>query len=489
MLFTDPVFLTKFLPLVLLGFFATLFSKTRWHSQILLIGASLIFYSWFKSEYLILLVGSMTVNYVLAKKILAQPGTKKSKRILVFGIVANLILLGVYKYLGFLTININALFDIGLPDPALLLPLAISFFTFQQISYLCDSHAGKMKASSHSPLEYALFVTFFPQLIAGPIVHHAEMMPQFRKQVTPSARAIMFCEGLCLFALGLFKKLAIADSIAPYANLVFASVDGGTDVTALTAWGGALAYTFQIYFDFSGYSDMAIGLGLLFAIRLPWNFNSPYKSENMSEFWRRWHMTLSRWLRDYLYIPLGGNRHGKFRQYINNFATMVLGGLWHGAHWNFIIWGALHGVYLIANQFVRAIAKFFGVLDIVETAKSIRFTSWAITFLAAVIAWVFFRATTTSGALSMIQSMFGFSPIGALDYQANIQTILWVSLAALSAFLLPNTKEMSEIFQKDLLKRSSAILCGLGTVSGLAAAMAFLASLSLTQSPFLYFNF
>jgi len=489
MLFTDPVFLTKFLPLVLLGFFATQFSKTRWHSQILLIGASLIFYSWFKSEYLILLVGSMAVNFVLAKKILAQPGTAQSKRVLVFGIVANLILLGVYKYLGFLTININAIFDIGLPDPALLLPLAISFFTFQQISYLCDSHAGKMEASSHTPLEYALFVTFFPQLIAGPIVHHAEMMPQFRKQVTPSARAIMFCEGLCLFALGLFKKLAIADSIAPYANLVFTSVDSGSDVTALTAWGGALAYTFQIYFDFSGYSDMAIGLGLLFAIRLPWNFNSPYKSENMSEFWRRWHMTLSRWLRDYLYIPLGGNRHGKFRQYINNFATMVLGGLWHGAHWNFIIWGALHGIYLIVNQFVRAIAKVFGVLDIVETAKSIRFTSWVITFLAAVIAWVFFRATTTSGALSMIQSMFGFSPVGALEHKANIQTILWVALAALSAFLLPNTKDMSELFQKDLLKRSSVILCGLGTVSGLAAAMAFLSSLSLTQSPFLYFNF
>jgi len=233
MLFTDPVFLTKFLPLVLLGFFATLFSKTRWHSQVLLIGASLIFYSWFKSEYLILLVGSMCANYILAKQILAHPGTSKSKRILVVGIVGNLLLLGVYKYLGFLTVNFNALFDVGLPDPKLLLPLAISFFTFQQISYLCDSHAGKMKPNSHNPLEYALFVTFFPQLIAGPIVHHAEMMPQFRKIITPSARAIMFCEGICLFALGLFKKLAIADSIAPYANLVFSSVDSGAAVTSV----------------------------------------------------------------------------------------------------------------------------------------------------------------------------------------------------------------------------------------------------------------
>ena len=489
MLFTDPVFLTKFLPLVLLGFYATLFSKSRWHSQVLLIGASLIFYSWFKSEYLILLIGSMVANYALAKKILAGPGTKKSKRVLVFGIVANLLLLGVYKYLGFLTLNINALFDVGLPDPALLLPLAISFFTFQQISYLCDSHAGKMEGSSHTPLEYGLFVTFFPQLIAGPIVHHAEMMPQFRKRIAPSARAVMFCEGLCLFALGLFKKLAIADSIAPYANLVFTSVDAGGSVTALTAWGGALAYTFQIYFDFSGYSDMAIGLGLLFAIRLPWNFNSPYKSENMSEFWRRWHMTLSRWLRDYLYIPLGGNRHGKIRQYLNNFTTMVLGGLWHGAHWNFIIWGALHGVYLIVNQFVRAIANVFGVLDVVETAKSIRISSWAITFIAAVVAWVFFRATTTAGAISMIQSMFGFVSAEAVHMQANIPTLLWMGLAAVSAFLLPNTKEISELFQKDFFQRGSAAIASLGTLSGLAAACAFFASLSLTQSPFLYFNF
>jgi len=220
----------------------------------------------------------MAGNYLLAKHILAQPGTAKSKQILVIGIIANLLLLAIYKYLGFLTININALFEIGLPDPALLLPLAISFFTFQQISYLCDSHAGKMEPASHNPLEYALFVTFFPQLIAGPIVHHAEMMPQFRKSITPSVRAVMFAEGLCLFAIGLFKKLAIADSIAPHANLVFGAVDSGAAVTSLTAWGGALAYTFQIYFDFSGYSDMAIGLGLLFAIRLPWNFNSPYKA-------------------------------------------------------------------------------------------------------------------------------------------------------------------------------------------------------------------
>jgi len=200
-------------------------------------------------------------------------------------------------------------------------------------------------------------------------------------------------------------------------------------------------------------------------------------------------MTLSRWLRDYLYIPLGGNRHGKLRQYINNFATMVLGGLWHGAHWNFLIWGALHGFYLIVNQFVRAIAKVFGVLEIVETAKAIRVSSWAITFLAAVIAWVFFRATTTTGAFSMIFSMFGSVADGAVHMPATIPTILWGSLAAVSAFLLPNTKQISELFEKDLLKRSSSLISALGITTGLAASTAFFASLSLTQSPFLYFNF
>ena len=489
MLFTDPVFLTKFLPLVLIGFFIALFSGTRWHRHLFLIGASLVFYSWFKAEYLILLIGSMVVNFGLAKIILAEPGTRKSKRVLTVGVIVNLLLLGVYKYLGFLTVNFNALFDVGLPDPKLLLPLAISFFTFQQISYLCDSHAGKLKPSSHTPLEYALFVSFFPQLIAGPIVHHSEMMPQFKKDIDWNVRALLFCEGLCLFALGLFKKLAIADSVAPYSDYVFSAVDAGTAVTTLTAWGGALAYTFQIYFDFSGYSDMAIGLGLLFGIRLPWNFNSPYKAENMSDFWRRWHMTLSRWLRDYLYIPLGGNRKGKPRQYFNNFATMVLGGLWHGAHWNFVIWGALHGLYLIANQLVRAIAKFFGVLNVVETAKAIRFSSWVITFTAAVFAWVFFRATTTSGAFSMSASMLGFSQESAVTMAASQAVMMWMTLAAILAFIFPNTMQISEAIHKAKFKHPKVYFYAMGSMAGTAAAFAFLVSLSVTQSPFLYFNF
>lgn len=488
MLFSDPIFLFKFLPLALLGFAVTLAIGTRAHRLILLIALSLVFYAWFKAEYLILLVGSMGVNFWLAHLILKEPGTPKSKRILIAGIIGNLALLGVYKYLGFFALNLNALFDVGLPDPKLLLPLAISFFTFQQISYLCDSHAGKIPVEEHNALDYGVFVTFFPQLIAGPIVHHSEMMPQFRTTPAMSARAFMFCEGLLLFACGLFKKLVIADSVAPYADLVFVAVDGGQTVSLATGWFGALAYTFQIYFDFSGYSDMAIGLGLLFGIRLPWNFNSPYKSENISEFWRRWHMTLSRWLRDYLYIPMGGNRKGTIRQYANNFMTMLLGGLWHGAHWNFVIWGALHGFYLIANQLTRTLCKRLGILNFVETHGGIRFSSWGLTFLGAVIAWVFFRATTTSGAFSMIGSMFGLSS-GGTDIPASTETIALIAIAGLIAVILPNTKQLSEWVNRIDFSKGFASPVALGAYSGVAGAGAFFASLSIAQSPFLYFNF
>lgn len=487
MLFTDPVFIFKFLPLVLLGFMVTLAAGSRLHRHILLIAASLVFYSWFKAEYLILLIGSMVFNYIVAAAILKQPQTKAAKRLLIGGIIANLSLLGVYKYLGFFALNLNAIFAIGLPDPKLLLPLAISFFTFQQISYLCDAYSGKIKPGAHNKLDYAIFVTFFPQLIAGPIVHHSEMMPQFRNAPAPSVRTKMFCEGLLLFALGLFKKLVIADAIAPHSDLVFAAVDAGQTVDMWTAWSGALAYTFQIYFDFSGYSDMAIGLGLLFGIRLPWNFNSPYKAMNSSDFWRRWHMTLSRWLRDYLYIPLGGNRKGTARQYANNFTTMVLGGLWHGAHWNFVIWGVLHGLYLITNQVFRAGARRLNVLDFAEQDTRFRLFSWGVMFLATVIAWVFFRATTSSGAISMIQSML----LGGEGMQIIMSstTFLVMVFAALIAFLAPNTKQISEAFNHLGVTLKFLKTAAYGVFAGMAGAVAYLGGQSLTQSPFLYFNF
>ncbi|WOR14584.1 MBOAT family protein [Hyphomonas sp. FCG-A18] len=487
MLFTDPIFLFKFLPVVIAGFAVLLFAGTRISRHVFLIGASLVFYSWFKVEYLALLLGSIVVNYAIAREILKAPGGRRQKHLLILGIVLNLGLLGVYKYLGFFAFNLNALFAVGLPDPGLLLPLAISFFTFQQISYLCDAYTGKIEAKAHTPVEYGLFVTFFPQLIAGPIVHHSEMMPQFRTSPVFQARCKMFCEGLMLFALGLFKKLVIADSLAPYADLVFNTVDAGQAVDMATAWTGTLAYTFQIYFDFSGYSDMAIGLGLLFGIRLPWNFNSPYKAENISEFWRRWHMTLSRWLRDYLYIPLGGNRKGKVRQYANNFTTMLLGGLWHGAHWNFVIWGALHGLYLIINQLFRAGAARVGILEMTERFAAFRFAGWGFTFLGTVVAWVFFRATTTDGAFSMLGAMLWGLP--GLSIVTDMQTSTLLLAAAAIAFLAPNTKQLSEAFNRTSWSALWTRALVYGGLTGTASAGAYLASLSVAQSPFLYFNF
>ena len=282
-----------------------------------------------------------------------------------------------------------------------MLPLGISFFTFQQIAYLVDVMRGARV--ERDIVSYTLFVSFFPHLIAGPLVHHAEMIPQFKRGRTGRS-SVLAARGLAIFAAGLFKKVVIADNLAQFVSPVFAHLDAGGGVTTPWAWLATLAYTLQIYFDFSGYSDMAVGLALLFGIRLPVNFRSPYRAASIVEFWRRWHITLSRFLRDYLYIPLGGNRLGEGRRYINLMVTMLLGGLWHGAGWNFIIWGGLHGAYLGINHLWRewrGAARASGG----SAAKGV---CWAITFFAVVVAWVFFRARTLAGAWQMLGGLIGF---------------------------------------------------------------------------------
>jgi D-alanyl-lipoteichoic acid acyltransferase DltB (MBOAT superfamily) len=298
-----------------------------------------------------------------------------------------------------------------LPFVNIILPLGISFFTFQQIAYLVDVMRGAKV--ERDIVSYTLFVSFFPHLIAGPLVHHAEMIPQF-KRGRSGRSAVLAARGLAIFAAGLFKKVVIADNLAQFVSPVFAHLDAGGGVTTPWAWLATLAYTLQIYFDFSGYSDMAIGLALLFGIRLPVNFRSPYKAASIIEFWRRWHITLSRFLRDYLYIPLGGNRLGEQRRYFNLMLTMLLGGLWHGAGWNFLIWGGLHGLYLCANHLWQA---WRGAHTKALAAKGyakafpawvLKGFSWAITFFAVVIAWVFFRARTADGAWQMLGGLFGF---------------------------------------------------------------------------------
>jgi len=399
MLFSSYTFLFQFLPATLLAFAAA-----RRHSPragiLVLVGASLIFYGAWRPVYLLLLIGSVAVNFGLG---LRMEDPLRRRYIGTLGVALNLALLCYFKYTNFLFDSLNTLTGAPLPFFNIVLPLGISFFTFQQIAYLVDVMRGAKV--ERDIVSYTLFVSFFPHLIAGPLVHHAEMIPQFKRGRTGRS-AVLAARGLAIFAAGLFKKVVIADNLAQFVSPVFAHLDAGGGVTTQWAWLATLAYSLQIYFDFSGYSDMAIGLALLFGIRLPVNFRSPYQARSIVEFWRRWHITLSRFLRDYLYIPLGGNRLGTQRRYINLMVTMLLGGLWHGAGWNYLIWGGLHGVYLGINHLWRE--RRGGDKPIATAGRVAKVVSWTITFFAVVIAWVFFRARTMAGAWQMLGSLFGF---------------------------------------------------------------------------------
>ena len=393
MLFNSYQFILGFVPITVIVYFLLNRADARWRLSWLLL-ASLVFYGWWNPVYVPLLVASILINYVIGSY-LAQAKSYR-RQVLIAGIGFNLTLIGFFKYAGFAVANLNLLPGVEIADPHLVLPLAISFFTFQQIAFLVDSYRGMVPKVSL--LNYSVFVTFFPQLIAGPIVHHAEMMPQFatRKKAFDATR---LATALSIFTIGLFKKTIIADNLAPTANVVFAKADAGAALSTPEAIFGPLSYTFQLYFDFSGYSDMAIGLGLLIGISLPINFMSPYQAESITDFWRCWHMTLSRFLKDYLYIPLGGNRKGKARRYINLMITMLLGGLWHGAGWTYVIWGGLHGALLLGHHLWQSINARFAWFKIPRVAAV------AITFISVMICWIFFRAETVDGAMNIISSL------------------------------------------------------------------------------------
>ena len=463
MLFNSYEFLFLFLPTVLLGFH--LIGK-RGHYRLAiawLIGASLFFYGWWNPAYLSLLLFSVLFNYSIGISLINTSGRKLlNKTILTIGISANLVILGYFKYANFFVDNLNVLSDTNLILNEVILPLAISFFTFQQIAYLVDAYRGKTK--EYNFLHYCLFVTFFPQLIAGPIVHHKEMLPQFAKDAVYKLRSKHLAIGITIFALGLFKKVVLADGVSIYATPVFDAAEAGIILTFFEAWSGALAYTFQLYFDFSGYSDMAIGIARMFGIRLPLNFNSPYKATSIIDFWRRWHITLSRFLRDYLYFSLGGSRKGKIRRHINLMITMILGGLWHGAGWTFILWGGLHGFYLIVNHGWR------GLFNNRKNTRLGSFCAWAITFLVVVISWVPFRAESIFGANNLLQAMTGVNGISlpvSLEstfvnyglsslvnlftfngmfnnglYSDNFIAICWIFLLLLISTFFPNTQQL-----------------------------------------------
>ncbi len=520
MLFNSYEFLFLFLPVVAAGYAV----MSRWGQGrgvvAWLVLASLVFYGWWNPVYLLLLGASMVVNYGLGRAIAGRRRAGRhgaARALLIVGIAANLGALGWFKYAGLLVQTANAVAGAGWSLGDIVLPLAISFFTFQQIAYLADAWANA-DDGGYGPLQYALFVSFFPQLIAGPIVHHREMMPQFAR-AAGRLTAANVSVGLTVLAIGLFKKAVLADGIAPYASSAFAAAEQGARPDLLAAWGGALAYTFQIYFDFSGYSDMAIGAALIFGITLPLNFNSPYKATSIIEFWRRWHMTLSRFLRDYLYIPLGGNRRGSGWRYGNLMITMLLGGLWHGAGWTFLVWGGLHGLYLTAAHLTRTV---FG-----ERQPLGRVGGWLLTMVAVVVAWVFFRAESFDGAWTLLTGMAGANGIalpnavavrlgpgwevlqrlgigsylgGGSDF---VSMWLWIAVLLPVALLCPNTQEIVARIRRVPEPHHSAVVEPVSDPAGRRLAwrptpawavasgvVAAVGVLSLTGvSEFLYFQF
>ncbi len=415
MLFNSLAFVFFYLPITLGGFFV-LGRRSPLAAAAWLTLASLFFYGWWNPAYVGLLAVSMVFNYGLGMRIVRARSASDvplARRLLTLAIGLDLLLLGYYKYANFFVDNVNASLGMQFSLGAIVLPLGISFFTFTQIAFLVDAYQGK--AREYSFIHYCLFVTYFPHLIAGPILHHAEMMPQFAQRLTYTPDYDKMAAGVTLFVLGLAKKVLIADEVGGYVAPFFDAARGGAPLSFLEAWCGALAYTFQLYFDFSGYSDMAVGLSLMFGVRLPINFHSPYKAVNIIDFWRRWHITLSRFLRDYLYVPLGGNRKGPARRYINLLVTMLLGGLWHGAGWTFVLWGLLHGVYLCVNHGWRALRAALGH-DLRRSTALGRAAACVITFTAVVAGWVVFRADSVSTANVMLRGMAGLNGFALPDH-------------------------------------------------------------------------
>lgn len=402
MLFNSYTFIFVFLPCVLAGcFFLARRSSTL--AAYWLLAASILFYGAWDVRYVPLLLVSIAFNHGCGERIAAGAGHRK--QLLWLGIIANLALLGWFKYAGFFVGAANNLLGTDARLPNIILPLGISFYTFTQIAYLVDVYRAPAR---YGFARYALFVTYFPHLIAGPILHHREMMPQFAAPDAFRVHAPHLAAGITLFAIGLFKKTVLADGIAPHASPLFDHAAQGYAPSLLEAWAGTFAYGLQLYFDFSAYSDMAVGLSAMVGIRMPANFDSPYRSFSLIEFWRRWHMTLSRFLRDYLYIPLGGRRKGMPRRYLNLFVTMMLGGLWHGAGWTFLVWGAVHGAGLAINHAWRAaLARVAPLPAWLRTLGC--WIGFGMTTCFVFAAWVLFRAQDLASARLIYRGMLGLN--------------------------------------------------------------------------------
>lgn len=462
MLFNSPEFLFFFLPTVLLIFFLIGARSSVWALGWLVL-SSLFFYGWWNPSLLGLILLSIGINFALGRYLVDLRADHQKRLLLAIGVMFNLAVIGYFKYADFFIASVNAFASTNLPILNIVLPIGISFFTFQQIAFLVDARNGV--AAERNLLRYSLFVVFFPQLIAGPIVHHSDVLPQFQRSSTFHPRMRNLSVGISIFFIGLFKKVVLADNFALIASPVFASAENGVPLDFMTSLQGALGYTFQLYFDFSGYSDMAIGLARLFGVRLPLNFNSPYKATSIIDFWRRWHMTLSRFLREYLYFPLGGNTKGRRRRYVNLLMTMILGGLWHGAGWTFVFWGGLHGVFLVINHAWRRLGlpsrnTWFSIL----LARSL-------TFLCVVIGWIFFRAETFGGALNILDgfthlpanlavytgalsgplSTIGLVFDGTAMTLRDLYLLMFFAAVVLALWIMPNTQEIMSRYRPALL--------------------------------------
>jgi D-alanyl-lipoteichoic acid acyltransferase DltB (MBOAT superfamily) len=459
MLFNSYIFIFLFLPITLLIYFGL--NRWKWirASILWLIFVSLVYYGWWNPKYVLLIVGSILFNYTIGAWLrrARETGRLKRKLLLIVGIAGDLFLLGYFKYADFFISNFNSFSPSQVPLLHVALPVGISFFTFTQIAYLVDAHRGE--AEEYTLSIYSLFVSFFPYLLAGPIIHHREMTTQYRQLGDKGLDYRNISAGLYLFFIGLFKKVVIADSLTGWVTNGF---DHATTLTLIEAWVASLSYTLQLYFDFSGYTDMALGAAQMFGIRLPVNFNSPYRSLNIQEFWRRWHITLGRFVRDYIYIPLGGNRISEVRTLLNLMIAFFLVGLWHGAGWTFIFWGCLHGAALVIHRLWRK-----------THLKIPRFVAWLMTFNFVNGAWIFFRAKTFGDAVKVLRGMVGMNGtvlpeslaarlkglqhygVGFGQWLGNIggndKTIIIILIVLLASLVYRNSNEMVARFKPNLL--------------------------------------
>ncbi len=489
MIFNSAVFLFGFLPLTLAGYFLLMRARRTLVAKSWLVLASAVFYGWWMPAHVPLLACSIGFNYRVGVALMAQAGRPAGRRLLQLGVAANLLALAFFKYSNFIVVNLDLATGAQWHPPVAALPLGISFFTFTQIAWLVDSWQGKVR--DRSALDYALFVTFFPHLIAGPILHHREMMGQFASRWTHALRSSHLLRGMFIFSIGLSKKVLLADTFAGWADEGF---DRGVPLDLVAAWSASLSYTFQLYFDFSGYCDMAMGAALLFNIWLPVNFNSPYKALDIQDFWRRWHITLSRYLRDYLYVPLGGNRGGSLSTSTNLMVTFLLGGLWHGASWMFVAWGALHGVAIVAHRLWKQRGLALpGPL------------AWVLTFVFVDVAWVFFRARSWADASRVLHGMVDVGSLSAWSESdlathhfawagALLDPLLAVAPATVVAQLTSLVAIagalalMSRPNSVALMRRHGSRAAGVAG-AGVLFVVASMAMLASRQTPFLYFNF